>query len=81
MYFCLDCGSLFETPKKYIETHGLDTPPYEEWVGCPDCGGDYTQTEQCHLCGEWITGEYIILRGDTFICEDCYHVKNIEDGV
>ena len=29
MYICLDCGRIFEIPRKHIETHGLDSPPYE----------------------------------------------------
>lgn len=79
MYLCLECGGLFEEPKKYIETHGLDTPPYEEWYGCPYCDGDYVTTEQCGLCGDWIAGQYVELKDGSFICEDCYLIKDIED--
>jgi hypothetical protein len=79
MYFCLDCGSLFEEPKRYMETHGLDVPPYEAWFGCPDCGGSCVKTEQCELCGNWITGEYIKLNNSSLICGDCYQLRDVED--
>jgi hypothetical protein len=79
MYICLDCESLFERPGKHIETHGLDTPPYEEWYECPYCGGDYVQTEQCDLCGYWIAGKYVELENGWLVCEDCYQPKDIED--
>ena len=79
MYLCLDCGELFEEPKHYTETHGLDFPPYEEWSGCPECAGAYVKTILCDYCEEWITGQYIRLHyDDTVVCEDCYSMHNIE---
>lgn len=41
MYVCLDCQKTFETPKYWMDKHGLDSPPYETWRGCPYCGGTY----------------------------------------
>lgn len=29
MYVCLDCQKTFETPKYWMDKHGLDSPPYE----------------------------------------------------
>lgn len=78
MFLCLDCGKLFEEPRYYVETHGLDTPPYESWKGCPDCAGAYVETFECLQCGKWITGDYIEVDG-ALICEECYQVKSIED--
>lgn len=40
-YVCLECEKHFHSPRHYIEKHGLDTPPYEEWYGCPYCSGAY----------------------------------------
>lgn len=48
-YRCLDCGRIFEVPKEYTETHGLDTPPYETWRGCPFCSGAYEPVKNCKL--------------------------------
>jgi hypothetical protein len=79
MYCCLECEGLFEHPNKYIETHGLDTPPYEELYACPCCGGDYAPTEQCELCGYWITGKYVELENGWLVCDDCFQLKNVED--
>ena len=59
MYICLDCGCIFENPRKYVETHGLDSPPYEEWSGCPSCGGVYTEARKCDGCEKWIDGEFV----------------------
>ena len=37
MYVCKECGHLFEEPRKMVERHGLDSPPYEEFNVCPSC--------------------------------------------
>lgn len=79
MHICLDCGILFENPKHHTETHGLDSPPYETWSGCPECGGAYVETTRCDECGEWITGEFVELNGGQRICEQCYVVKDVAD--
>ena len=57
MYRCENCGHLFEEGKQAVweETHGLDTPPYEKWSGCPICKGDYEEVHQCKECGDWHT--------------------------
>ena len=57
MYRCCECGNLFEEGEQAVweETHGLDTPPYEKWSGCPVCKGDYEEVYQCKECGEWHT--------------------------
>jgi hypothetical protein len=59
MYVCLDCQHIFEEGKHYVEAHGLDAPPYEEFDGCPKCGGAYVEAKKCDCCGEYITGDYI----------------------
>ena len=72
MFRCADCGEMFEIPKKYTETHGLETPPYEIFYGCPRCAGAYSHIKYCSICGEPIIGEYIILANEDFICNNCY---------
>ena len=79
MYLCLDCENIFDTPKDFIETHGLDSPPYETWTGCPICGGAYVKTMPCNECGQWVIGDYIKLGDDTVICDNCYEPRNILD--
>jgi hypothetical protein len=69
---CVECGCLFENARQYIETHGLDTPPYESYAGCPYCGGAFTETYKCDACNEWIVGQYIKLNSGERICEECY---------
>lgn len=81
MYVCLECGRLFEEPKRYIETHGLDSPPYEASKGCPDCGGAYVETAECDMCGEWITGDYIELSDGKVVCENCYMERDVSEDV
>ena len=78
MFICLDCGLVFEEPEHYVDTHGLDSPLYEYWNGCPECGGAYTETYCCDACGEWIAGEYVEI-GDQKYCENCFIIKNLED--
>lgn len=81
MYICIDCGALFLEPREYIESHGLDSPPYEAYSGCPVCGGSFAETYECDGCGQYVCGEYIELNDKTVICSNCYEIKNIEDDV
>lgn len=46
MFVCTDCGNEFEEPKKHVERHGFTYPPYEEWWGCPVCGGNYEEKKE-----------------------------------
>ena len=70
-YVCLDCGYVFDKPIVWVEKHGLDTPPYEQFNGCPKCGGAYTEAHKCDCCNEWITDDYIKV-GDKRYCDNCY---------
>ena len=55
MYSCTECGNLFEEGEQatWEERHGLDSPPYEKFSGCPVCKGDYEEVYQCKECGDW----------------------------
>ena len=55
MYKCTECGNLFEEGEQatWEETHGLDSPPYEKFSGCPVCKGGYEEVHQCDSCGDW----------------------------
>ena len=55
MFKCLECGNLFEEGEeaRWVETHGFDTPPYEEWSGCPICKGGYKEIKPCKICGSY----------------------------
>ena len=79
MYLCLDCGGIFETPGEYIESHGLDSPPYETLLCCPYCDGDYVETVRCAQCDEWIEGKYVELDDGTMICDNCFILKDVDD--
>ena len=69
MYRCCDCGNLFEEGEQAIweEHHGLDSPPYEKWDGCPVCKGDYEEVRQCKECGDWHSDDELY---DGW-CENC----------
>ena len=69
---CTDCGEIFDYPSHYVETHNLSTPPYEEWDGCPNCGGPFAKAYRCDCCEEWIKGSYVKLINDERICDNCY---------
>lgn len=77
MYVCIDCGETFEDAKRYIEKHNLDSPPYEEYWGCPYCGGSFTKAHKCEECGEWICGDYIKTTSGHRICENCYNTYEL----
>lgn len=50
-YICLECSMLFDEPDRWEERHGLSTPPYEEFTGCPHCHGAYDEAVECERCG------------------------------
>lgn len=67
---CLDCGHIFEEGEeaRWEETHGLDTPPYEKFTGCPLCYGEYEETTPCKCCGS----EHLPCELDEDgLCEEC----------
>jgi hypothetical protein len=70
---------MFAEPEHFIDTHGLDTPPYEERDGCPACGGAYARTYECGCCGRYITGDYVKVDDDERYCEECYRVHELGD--
>ena len=78
-YVCLECGRLFEDTKHYVQTHGLDTPPYEEWDGCPYCSGDYTRAHICSECGEYIIDNYIKTTSGARYCAECFMSYELGD--
>ena len=69
MFKCCECGNLFEEGEQAVweERHGLDTPPYEKWSGCPICKGGYEEVHQCKECGDWHTEDELY----SGWCEKC----------
>lgn len=78
-YVCLDCCCTFNKSKLYVETHGLDTPPYERISGCPNCGGFYIKAIYCDCCGGVIVGDYAVIEDGNMYCDGCYSIKDITD--
>lgn len=72
MYICYDCEKLFYEPKTWTEKHGMEHPPYEHYLGCPSCGGSFTETYKCDCCGRWIIGPYIKTNNGDRICDGCF---------
>ena len=79
LFVCLECGNVFEEPYEWEETHNLDSPPYEQWSGCPYCKGDYVKAHRCNCCDEWITDSYIKTDDDKRYCENCFTKINLGD--
>ena len=76
-FICLDCAYIFEEPKHWVEKHGFLHPPWEEWSGCPHCGGSYAGTIKCDICGEYIAGTYVKTSDGQLICENCYVEREV----
>lgn len=56
MYKCRDCGFEFATPRRYYEYHSeVDTRCYEDYMGCPLCGGVYEEFshKMCSNCAHF----------------------------
>ena len=80
MFICTECNSVFEEPELWEETHGLNTPPYEQWYGCPYCSGSYIETYKCDCCENWITTDvYVKTKDDKRYCDDCFLYYNLGD--
>ncbi len=78
-FTCVDCGRVFDLPKKYRESHGLGSPPYETYKGCPDCGGRYVNTVICDCCGTPITGHFVKTKNYLYYCDNCFTTGDIMD--
>lgn len=68
-YKCYECGNIFEESEQAVweERHGLDTPPYEKWSGCPLCKGAYEETTRCEICGS----EHLEDELNGGVCDEC----------
>lgn len=66
MYYCEDCGNVFEDYEIEQEFHSeVDTRRYEEIHVCPNCGSDEIVTmKRCPICNN----DYV---GDGDICDEC----------
>ena len=66
---CVSCGHIFEDGEQaeWEEKHGLDTPPYENFSGCPLCRGEYEETVKCKCCGADFLEEELT----SGFCDDC----------
>lgn len=63
-----------------VETHGLDTPPYEEYEVCPGCfSTNITKGIQCDCCGEYIIDRYAQVESGERYCDSCYVVKDFPE--
>ena len=80
LFVCIECGRTFEEPIYWEERHGLDSPPYEQYSGCPHCQGSYVEAYECDCCNKWITTEtYIKTEDNKRYCENCFCILNLGD--
>lgn len=78
MYYCRECNKEFVCPIKTIESHGLDSPPYEELECCPFCKStDFIESIECSICGDIIKYDYVKLKSGECICDDCYTTERV----
>ena len=76
MFKCWDCEATFDEPKNTSELLGEyhGQPAYQTYACCPECGGSFTEAEQCEICGEWFFEDEL----DDEICEMCIEEKKDE---
>lgn len=70
MFYCFDCERNFDEPKTVCVSPGsywyCEPPEYE--AVCPHCGSDdFTELEQCIVCGEPVDASFE-WEG---LCKDC----------
>lgn len=78
MYICHDCTGVFEKPKSYLERAAGDPLPFDEWFGCPYCGGCYSVLHICSICNEYILDDYITLKDGSDVCSHCFTPKTLQ---
>lgn len=63
MFICAECGKLIEDGDfaNWTEPHG------EQLCGCPRCGGEVEEAQECAICGEYHL-EDDLTNG---VCKDC----------
>ena len=75
MYYCLECGHLFEDGEQstWQEDRGeyWGTSSFEKMSGCPICKGAYEEAKKCKICGGYHSPN------DDY--EDCYCKECILD--
>lgn len=77
-YACRDCGEWFYEPEFRLETHGLDSPPYEELLVCPHCKSpDIVESPECDCCGVAITDYFFATEDGQCFCKHCLHREEL----
>ncbi len=71
MFICLNCGEIFEEPKHYVEKHGFEYGPFEEYDGCPVCGDSYEEAYECSNCNSYICETNAVIMDGREVCEAC----------
>ena len=74
MFLCDNCGALLENPVSLHEYHDeVEDHRIEEYHGCPYCKSDQVfEAEQCTICGEYVSHDYIELNDGSIVCSNCY---------
>ena len=80
---CNECGYMFDTPKKFVESTGHDHYKITTHV-CPKCNGDdFVELVTCDECGNEVP--HVDTCGVTIngkrrkICDECYiiYINNL----
>ena len=79
MLVCKECGEVFEDPNEYVNRHVPENYLYNEhYTGCPYCGGAYVEAQICDCCGDYITGDFVVI-DDQVYCDNCFTLHNISE--
>jgi len=80
LYICTDCGATFDEPKEVTETHGLETPPYEKLLVCPEClSSDYDTAVMCGRCKTAVPSAGCYFVDNTHYCTKCFATLDLTD--
>ncbi len=75
MYHCKDCNRKFDTPQKFVETHGQTAPPFEVFFLCPFCGSTNFKKiiiGYCKCCGRRLNNP------DDYYCSESCRINAIK---
>lgn len=79
MFVCKECGETFTEAKRYVEKHVPGDYSCDEcYTGCPYCGGAYVEAYICDCCGDYISGDFVVV-DDQRYCDSCFTLHNISE--
>ena len=76
MYKCVECGGIFEEPKRYCDDYtpggAFEGGSFMSYYNaCPYCASNYDEAQVCVGCGKYKIIKYGGFIDGEFYCDNC----------